>query len=628
MSKMNLTEATMLALQGKLDLKESRLPRKRAKKTENIDVNVDDKTSVSVSEDVTVVETEEATIVVSEHNEEIAPVEDVAVPEEVIAIDEPVEVVEVPVESDETIIPEEIIDEPVDTILPDEPVEEPVELEATEPEEETEEQEVSEDEEEIEESKEVEEDKEKIEESLASDGADEIEHDDRYENAGYGHYNVFLARYIADTAEALGDDYSEWLDRNSIEEIIDAIKEDDGAWESLNNAVRDAIEDKVDWIRRDDPASRYYEGPIEESKLEEVSSEGVYSLQEIIVSELKNIKRLGGYIPGSQNGAIAGEYLKTLDDTKLNELAQNLAEDDNNEAIFNAYHNFMFLLENKIAEISGLVLDKKATKLESYKVEESEDYNPAELDEEITVYDVNEFVKSKFGVDYNTFDYSTGASILVGETGECCIVDDEAVGIRCANTSEEFKLGIVDAKTDGGIPIFPQYQAKVKVQDIIDNAPSKTMKMRDFFTRYNYNSRCVENFRELLDYLKQINFFKKEEVAEEPKTENKKFSSKTFESAMSKYFKAKYKTVESVEVTKVARKSDAIKVEAKLVNADNISKDICLEMKQIQTNGKFTKYELVESKGLLKENKQDTSKLIMTTCNNNSVLECKYLISK
>lgn len=541
MSKMNLTEATMLALQGKLDLKESRLPRKRAKKTENIDVNVDDKTSVSVSEDVTVVETEEATIVVSEHSEEIAPVEDVVVPEEVIAIDEPVEVVEVPVESDETIIPEEIIDEPVDTILPDEPVEEPVELEVTEPEEETEEQEVSEDEEEIEESKEVEEEKEKIEESLASDGADEIEHDDRYENAGYGHYNVFLARYIADTAEALGDDYSEWLDRNSIEEIIEAIKEDDGAWESLNNAVRDAIEDKVDWIRRDDPASRYYEGTVEESK--------------------------------------------------------------------------------EVAE-------EKEVKLEAYKIEESVDFNPPELDKEITVYDVNEFVKSKFGAEYDTFDYSTGASILVGETGECCIVDDEAVGIRCANTSEEFKLGIVDAKTDGGIPIFPQYQAKVKVQDIIDNAPSKTMKMRDFFTRYNYNSRCVENFRELLDYLKQINFFKKEEVAEEPKTENKKFSSKTFESAMSKYFKAKYKTVESVEVTKVARKSDAIKVEAKLVNADNISKDICLEMKQVQTNGKFTKYELVESKWLLTENKQDTSKLIMTTCNNNSVLECKYLISK
>lgn len=542
MSKMNLTEATMLALQGKLDLKESRLPRKRAKKTENIDVNVDDKTSVSVSEDVTVVETEEATIVVSEHSEEIAPVEDVVVPEEVIAIDEPVEVVEVPVESDETIIPEEIIDEPVDTILPDEPVEEPVELEVTEPEEETEEQEVSEDEEEIEESKEVEEEKEKIEESLASDGADEIEHDDRYENAGYGHYNVFLARYIADTAEALGDDYSEWLDRNSIEEIIEAIKEDDDAWESLNNAVRDAIEDKVDWIRRDDPASRYYEGPVEESK--------------------------------------------------------------------------------EVAE-------EKELKIEAFKVEESENYDTPHLNEDITIYDIQAFVDSELGEQYDAFDYTPNACILVGPEGQGCIVDYEAVGPKFENTSSEIKLGIVDAKQeDGGIPIFPQYQAKVKVQDILEKAPSKVVKMRDFFTKYNYNSRCLNNFKELIGYLNDIKYFNNEEVVEEPKTENKKFSSKTFESAMSKYFKAKYKTVESVEVTKVARKSDAIKVEAKLVNADNISKDICLEMKQVQTNGKFTKYELVESKWLLKENKQDTSKLIMTTCNNNSVLECKYLISK
>ena len=58
MSKMNLTEATMLALQGKLPMKESKATRKprNIKKTEAIDVNVDDKTNVSVLDNETIAE--------------------------------------------------------------------------------------------------------------------------------------------------------------------------------------------------------------------------------------------------------------------------------------------------------------------------------------------------------------------------------------------------------------------------------------------------------------------------------------------------------------------------------------------------------------------------------------------
>jgi hypothetical protein len=534
---MNLTEATMLALQGKLSLNESRLPRKRAKKTENIDVNVDDKTSVSVSPDATIVETEEATIVVSEHTEEIAPVEDVIIPEDVVTIEEPVEVVEVPVESDETIIPEEILEEPVETILPEEPIEEPVELEVAEPEEETEE----ENEEEIEESKEVSEDKEKVEESLASDAADAIENNDRY-NGVRNHGGVFFAHVIAEIAETMGDDYAEWLGEEEIHDIIDSIMNNDTIWDTLDSEIRELVSDKVDWIRREDPASRYYEGPVEESKE---------------------------------------------------------------------------------------VVEEKELKIEAFKVEESENYDTPHLNEDITIYDIQAFVDSELGEQYDAFDYTPNACILVGPDGQGCIVDYEAVGPKFENTSSEIKLGIVDAKQeDGGIPIFPQYQAKVKVQDILEKAPSKVVKMRDFFTKYNYNSRCLNNFKELIGYLNDIKYFNNEEVVEEPKTESKKFSSKTFESAMTKYFTSKYKTVESVKVTKLARKSNAIKVEAQLINADKIAKDICLEMKQVQTNGKFTKYELTESKGLLKENKQDTAKTFMTTCNKDGVLECKYFISK
>lgn len=102
-----LVEATMLALQGKLELKESRASRKaKTKKAESIDVNVDETTSVSVNDNTTIVDTADATIIIEEPKESI---------EEPVA-DVPVDTVEVPV--DDTVMPEEIIDTPVETELP------------------------------------------------------------------------------------------------------------------------------------------------------------------------------------------------------------------------------------------------------------------------------------------------------------------------------------------------------------------------------------------------------------------------------------------------------------------------------------------------------------------------------
>ena len=105
MKKQSLVEATMLALQGKLTLEES----KEVKK-ESINVSVNDDGS-------TVVDTEDTTVVVMDATNETVgdAVEEI--------IEEPVEVVEVPVEGTETIIPEEEL--PIETV--EEIIEEPVE---------------------------------------------------------------------------------------------------------------------------------------------------------------------------------------------------------------------------------------------------------------------------------------------------------------------------------------------------------------------------------------------------------------------------------------------------------------------------------------------------------------------
>lgn len=95
MPKMNLTEATILALQGKLNLEES------------IDISIQD--------DSTMIDTDESTVII-QNKEELEDAEDT----ECEDCEEP-EVVEVPIEGEETIIPEqEIPEEQVEEITSEE----------------------------------------------------------------------------------------------------------------------------------------------------------------------------------------------------------------------------------------------------------------------------------------------------------------------------------------------------------------------------------------------------------------------------------------------------------------------------------------------------------------------------
>ena len=65
------------------------------------------------------------------------------------------------------------------------------------------------------------------------------------------------------------------------------------------------------------------------------------------------------------------------------------------------------------------------------------------------------------------------------------------------------------------------------------------------------------------------------EESKKVKTESNKCSLKTFNEALTKYFKHNYKTIESVKVTKLMKKENAIKLEAKLTNVANICKNVC-----------------------------------------------------
>lgn len=106
----------------------------------------------------------------------------------------------------------------------------------------------------------------KVEETAVRDSANSINADARYKGEATS-LNGMLADKIADIAEELGDDYSEWLGEDDILEIIDTVvasKEWEHFDETLNQLIADLVEDKVAWIRKDDPASKYYDGDLSE----------------------------------------------------------------------------------------------------------------------------------------------------------------------------------------------------------------------------------------------------------------------------------------------------------------------------------------------------------------------------
>ena len=111
-NKISLTEATILALQGKLALTEE-----KEIKNESIEIETDN-TEVTVNDDSTVVETPEETITVEKKDTECVDCETPVESEEVIEVPETVEepVEELPIETEEPVetTSEETVEEPVE----------------------------------------------------------------------------------------------------------------------------------------------------------------------------------------------------------------------------------------------------------------------------------------------------------------------------------------------------------------------------------------------------------------------------------------------------------------------------------------------------------------------------------
>lgn len=565
-----LVEATMLALQGKLELKENKASRKaKTKKAESIDVNVDETTSVSVNDNTTVVDTADATIIIEEPKESI---------EEPIA-DVPADTVELPL--DDTVMPEEVIDEPVDTELPteteptiDEIVNDDVPVEDEQKDEskklENVDIEISDD------GKEVEvttDDGEEVE--VKNETPDEIEtpDDEVTDITDDGNENIEGEEIIDDELvdeckeikeEALSssDDYFNKV-QNTILDYI-KLQQDVGGDQTQNsiNSMLDSIVKMCDKFKTD----------LNEAK---TLQEGIGAL-------------LGGAALAGATAGIAGG----ITDKLLNKDESKVEEDTeyNLDARYDSRNSFY-------GKAKVVTKDNGDEELYSYGtlVAGIKDGKPYSLGKfsQTTSRHQREFFKQR-NID--------PATVEVVEEGKDCK--------NCEECDDKLsKLETFRAKS--------RELRHAKMQEMLSKKAESKEEVKDV-----NDLGIVEGVPE-----------KEEAVPNTAEAEIKvesKFSAKSFNEALTKYLKSQYKIIESVKVTKLSQnKNGDIKLEAIVHNITKRDRNICLEMHKVQEGKLFNKYTLKEAKGLIKESRDTDTKLNMVVfTNKQNILECRYFIRK
>lgn len=161
-------------------------------------------------------------------------------------------------------------------------------------------------------------------------------------------------------------------------------------------------------------------------------------------------------------------------------------------------------------------------------------------------------------------------------------------------------------------------EAVAKIKDMINALPEE-VKSEIFNCEDCTNEEVTDEVPEVEETT--------EEVVEEPVDELEecdKFNSATFNEVLTKYYNKQNKKVEKFELTKLLKNKNTLKVEGKLINSDKTTKDIKLEMKQVQRGTKFGRYEVKTNKKV----ESVRGKQIMMVSASNKVLNCNYMINK
>lgn len=233
-------------------------------------------------------------------------------------------------------------------------------------------------------------------------------------------------------------------------------------------------------------------------------------------------KKLGKLVDNSKDLVVIDTTIKEAKETKLTKKAQYLVKEAK-------------AMDEEVAK-GELVCEScgKGKKRTKQKVKEGYyDYMDKDyahiLDSDVDVYDVNAYIlkdsDNKFKAHY-TDEYA----IIVAPNGKGCVVDYEAVGQDFDSVDSKIDFGAVENKDEERtdekgnkyktFSIIATHRLTTTPKEIMENAPKKTMKYKDFFKKYKYNDRCASNFRELVSYLQSNGAFKGEKVTESKKRLN------------------------------------------------------------------------------------------------------------
>ena len=217
------------------------------------------------------------------------------------------------------------------------------------------------------------------------------------------------------------------------------------------------------------------------------------------------------------------KYAKSLNATYDWSSLDGNSDDDFDKFVMNHEDNIINdIIEYNSAERDEFDNEKDENLKEGYYDYMDKDYAHI-LDSNVDVYDVNAYVlkdsDNKFKAHY-TDEYA----IIVAPNGKGCVVDYEAVGQDFDSVDSDIDFGVVENKDDEytdekgnkhkTISMIATHRLTTTPKEIMENAPKKTMKYKDFFKKYKYNDRCASNFRELVSYLQSNGAFKGEKVTE------------------------------------------------------------------------------------------------------------------
>ena len=137
---------------------------------------------------------------------------------------------------------------------------------------------------------------------------------------------------------------------------------------------------------------------------------------------------------------------------------------------------------------------KKLTEVRNTTEADAEEF----LESTIKVYDIASFIRSETDNKYTTHMADKWALIPTKKGDSFVFEDYEAVG-ELVKAGGNVKVDVEEYKEDSNtIQIFPSGYVEISTDEILA-LPAQEMKAKDFFTKWNYNSRCERNFTEMIE---------------------------------------------------------------------------------------------------------------------------------